>query len=233
MQDIELLNDYFSKHYQYLLSIAKQITYRHVKCNRNEFKHNLLHEVYLSMASRISKHSKHSEFLKSETDFKKYTTHYLKQFFVWQRNLRFINKKDNALFTYEQPYDDAIVHVGLSRDRNDEIVDKPNELTDEKAEQLIYLNAENTDDITKMFLTDLILNDIDIEKGMMVNKIKSVAKTLDLIEYQIFDMYFLQELSCLDIYNELKSTNKNYMSYLSIRKKQKEVKQKIIDKLKW
>jgi len=226
----EVYNFYFNKNYSRFLEISKNITRRYK--NNTILRDNLLHDVYLSIYNRLDKHY---EMLQTELDFIKYTTKYLKQFFIWQRNLKQINRKDNSLFTYEGTYTETQNQIGSHKNKNYEILDIEtigNGITDNKAEKLIYLQAENTDDITKLFLEDLISNDIDIEKGLMVNKIKHVAKSLSLDEYQIFDMYYLQELNCLEIYNELKRTNTNYMSYLKIRTKQKEVRKKIIEKLK-
>lgn len=224
----QLLDQLITKHYQYLLGVAINITRR---SNKTDLEYNLLHEVVITLYKRLDEHN---EFLKTDLDFKKYVTKCLKQFFDWQKNMRHYNKKDNALFSWE-PYECNMVNQAEREGNNYHDGDvrylTPKNEIDNKAEELIYLNAENTNHITKLFLEDMLLNDIPIEKGLMVNKIKDVAKTLDLLEYQIFDMYYLQELSCLEIHAEMNKHKKRSMGYHYILNLQKQVKQKIIDKL--
>lgn len=222
MSNKEKLDEYLKTNYDYLLNVAHNITSRQRKCDQ---KYNLLHEVILNMYDRLENHY---DFLNSDLDFKRYTAKYLKQYYIWERNKKHTRKKDNHIFTYQPSYDE----LNTSNFYLEELSDT-NDSIDNITEQLIYLNAENTNEVTKLFLTDMLSNGIPIEKGMMVNRIKDVAKSLDLMEYQIFDMYYLQELNCLEIFKEMRQHNPQSMSYLNLLAKQKEVKQKIINKLQW
>lgn len=214
----ESLDTLLNKNYQYLLTVSNNITRRQKKVDQ---KYNLLHEVIIQLYDKIESSN---EYLKSDADFLAYTTKYLKQFYQFKKNARYNRKKDNVLFTYEPSYED---------DTNESKFYLEKEV-DDKAEELIYLEAENTSYITKIFLKDLVLNDISINTGMMVNKIKEVAKqVLTFEEKLIFEYYYINELNCLQIYNELKRTNKKTMAYLKILKLQKRAKQKIVDNLKW
>jgi hypothetical protein len=211
-QKLDLL---LSTHYLYLLNVSANITSRQRSTDQ---KYNLLHEVILSLYGRLNDHC---EYLSSDTDFKKYTTKYLKQFYTWSKNIKHNTKKDNALFTFQPTSEELATHNFYI-----------DEMSDNNIEALIYLEAENVNKQTKMFLKDLLSNDIPIDKGLMVNKIKHAASTLSLSDRQIFDMYYLQDLNCLDIYLELKRTNTKPIGYHSILKRQKSVKQQIIDLLK-
>lgn len=206
------LDNLIIKHYDYLLDVAGNITQRNRKVDQ---KYNLLHEVFIILYDRIDKHN---TYLNSDLDFRRYVTKFLKQFYVWQRNLAHINRKDNSIFSW-QPSADEIDPKALYIE----------EIPEDTTEDLIYLEAENTNDITKLFLRDMILNDHSIENGLQVNKIKLAATKLDLLEIQIFDMFYMQELSCIDIYNELKRTNDRPIGYHTILRIQKEVRQKIIN----
>ena len=211
------LDTYVTNHYDYLLQVSTNITSR----NRSgDQKHNLLHEVLLMMYEKVKDKN---EYLKSEDDFKRYATTYLKQYFTWMKNNKHNFKKDNNIFTYQPSYEDINVSNFYIE-----------ELEDNNAEKLIYIEAENVNDVTKLFLKDLQSNHISIDKGLMVNKIKDVAKQiLDLAEYNLFDLYYLQEMDCLSIYKELKRTNNKPMAYLNILKKQKQIRKKIQENLKW
>lgn len=211
----KLLKYEFSSNYNHLLSVSTNITSRNKKVDQ---KFNLLHEVYVSVYNRLDNHY---VFLKSETDFVKYFTRYLKQYYEWSKQVKHRDKKDNTLFTY-QPTEDE---VKLS-DFYDQV--------DDKAEQIVYIEAENTNTITKLFLKDMLLNDIPLDKGFLVNKIKDVAKNfLDAIDYQIFDLYYLQEMNCREIYTEFKKENDQCLGYKDILARHKTVKNKIIENLKW
>lgn len=226
MSHKEKLDKLITKHYDYFLDISNNITRRLKKD-----KYDLLHEVFASLYTKLETSN---EYLKSDTDFRKYVNRCLGQLFHWKKNERYAHQKDNNLFTW-QPYNcpidlgDKTFTGELDRDDFDL---KP-EYVDRQSEQLIYLNAENTNQITKLFLEDMFLNDIPIEKGLMVNKIKDAAKTLDLLEYQIFDMYYLQELSCADIHKEMNKHKKRTMGYHYILNLKKQVQKKIINQLTW
>jgi hypothetical protein len=214
----ERLDTLITENYQYLLQVSNNITTRQRNVDQ---KYNLLHEVILQLYDKIDRQN---EFLKSKDDFRAYVTKYLKQFYTFQKNTKYTRKKDNNLFTYEPSFEDD----------NNQSKFYLEEKCDTKVEDIIYIEAENTNDITKLFLKDLILNDISIDVAMMVNKIKSVAKNvLTFEENLVFDLYYIQEFNCLEIYNELKRTNKKTMAYLKILKIQKRVKTKIKENLKW
>ena len=69
----EQLDLHINNNYDYLLKIASNITQRQKKADQ---KYNLLHEVFISLYDRIEKHN---EYVKSDLDFKRYVTKYLKQ----------------------------------------------------------------------------------------------------------------------------------------------------------
>ena len=211
------LDKYVNSHYDYLLGVSSNITARNRFGDQNQ---NLLHEVLLLMYEKVKLKN---EYLDNDDTFKKYTTTYLKQYFTWTKFNKHNQRKDNNIFTYRpSPEDVDISNFYLE------------EIADDNSERLIYIEAENVNDITKLFLKDLEANHINIEQGLMVNKIKDVAKQiLDPAEYNLFDLYYLQEMDCLAIYKELKRTNNKPMAYLNILKKQKQIRKKLQDNLKW
>lgn len=217
MSNKNLLDKYVGLHYDRLLEVSHNITRRFHKNGDN--KHNLLHEVLLVLYEKIDEKN---EFLKSDVDFIKYATATLKHYFNYMKNKKHDRKKDNCLFTFAPAYDEVAVDEFYHENREDL-----------NADQMIYIDAENVDDATKLFLKDMKLNDIPIEKGIMVNRIKEIGLSLFGEEREVFDLYYLQEIDCLRIYNELKRTNTTSPTYARILSIQKEVRRKIISQLRW
>lgn len=210
------LDSLVNQHYTTLLSLSSIVTRRSV--NKRELRHNLLHDVLVKMYETVETSNK---YLSTEEDFLRYAKGMMNRQFTWARNKKHGRKKDNSLFTYQQSSDECNVSALYQEN-----------ITDKSHEQL-YIDCENVDDMTKLFLKDMLLNDIPVEKGIMVNRILDIGNTLEGVEREIFELYFVQEINCLEIYKELKRTNTEHMSYAKILSIQKDIKRKIIEHLKW
>ena len=210
MTNKEKLDSYLMNNYNKLLKVSYNVTNR----LNGRIKYDLLHEIIISMYERLDRHN---EYLKSNDDFVRYSTNYIKQFYEWQKSTRFNCKKDNKLFTYIPNEDELNINNYYY-------------ITDTNSEQLIYINSENTNIITKLFLKDMLLNDIQIDRAIMVNNIISASKQLNEFEKEIFDLYFLQDMNCRKIYGLIKDIKP--VTYQNILDLKNLVHTKILDKLK-
>lgn len=214
------MDSYINKNYSRLLQVSHNIVMSHTPLYKIKQTDNrdytLLHEVFTQIYEKLL--IKNS-FLNSEDEFVRYVTTYLKNFHTFMKNRRYNNKKDNCLFTYYPTWDES----GGNEVRENCYPDNSHEM--------IYIDSENIDDITKLFLKDLASNGITVEKGLLVNKIKDIGKSFHGVEREMFDLYFMQDLSCRRIYNELRRTNMKTMTYRDLLALQKNVKNKIINKL--
>ncbi len=245
MDNKQRLDYLINKNYKHLFDVATNITKRHG--TDSTLKYNLFHECYVLWATNIEVSN---FYLETDLDFIRYCTKFLKQFYTWKKKDVIRKRRDNALFTFRA--NQTPEQIKKNTNIPDEL--KHNEyraviIQDETAQENIYLQSESINEITKLFLYDLISNDISIERGMIIHKmanhLKSVAKDiLTEFEYDIFDLYFLQEMDCLEISKLYKMENTTFKELMTKRKHitptyqkilttQKIVKQKILDNTKW
>ncbi len=195
------LDELVSKNYIHLKTIAGNIAGR--CANKRDVAHNLLHDIIAKMYEELEEKNTH---LSSEQDFLRFTVKSMHQYYNREKSRKYRRRKDNLLFTWHPRYDEL--------DKNTTIyVDN---ITDNRAEEKVYIQSEDVDDLTKLFLMDLVINEIPTEKFTGV-------------EREIFDLFYLQQIDCKRIFTELRRTNNKSMSYENIREIQKRVKQKIID----
>ena len=206
------LNGLIQLNHDRLVRIAINITKNKDKA------HSLLHEVVLSMHDKIDTSS---EYLSSETDFMKYATRHLKNTDMWQKNNAFNFRKDTNLYTYRPSHEDVDIHDLYTE-----------EAEDETAEQLVYIDAENTSDVTKLFLKDMLSNSIPVEKGLYVNRIRDAVMKLDIEEREMFELFYVRELTCLDIHKHLNNLSPTPIGYHRLLALQKQVRKKILEMIK-
>lgn len=214
--------------YDYLLSTASNIT-RKIGSG-TDLKYNLLHSVIEIIYNKIETHN---TFLSDTDSFRKYLNKFMKQHFVWEyqrsKDDRLKNK-DNELFTNRANFVDINCNANWDIEQSEYL---DNILSDEKEHDLIILQAENVNDITKLYLKDLLVNDIPIERGLMYSSILNTIKELTPVEQELFNLHFVQELSVAQIYNQLKSkTDKRPIGYNTLRQMVKELRIKIIELIK-
>ena len=206
------LNELIERNHSRLLAVASNITKNRDKGN------NLLHEVVIGLHDKLSTNSAYME---TDTDFVKYVTKYIKNTDTWARNNTYNFRKDTTLYTYCPPHDSVDISDWYTE-----------EAEDDSAEALIYIDAENTSDVTKMFLKDMLSNNIPIEKGLMVNKIHDAVKRLDMQEREMFYLFYIRELTCLDIHKHLNNLSQTPIGYHRLLALQKQVRKKILEMIR-
>ena len=138
-----------------------------------------------------------------------------------------MTQTDNDLFSFRVS-DTILVHSDIEGNK---IIEK--ESPDEVGHELIYLQCENVNDITKLYLKDLIINDISIERGLMYSYVMNTIKLLTPVEQELFNLYFEQELTVKKIYNIIKpKLDKDPITYKMLLQMVKDLRIKIIELLK-
>lgn len=201
-------------HYNYLLNLSNKITQKH-KSKDPDIKYTLLHECITKVYDTIE--TKYS-FTDDDTSFKKYMNKFMNQHYHWQRSRIRDTCRDNDLFTFRD--------VDFNNDDNEY---EQKEISDlNESNDLILLNAENVNDITKLYLKDLIVNDIPIERGLMYSRIDEIVKTFNYEEQELFNLFFIQEIKVLEVYKKLRNKlKKQTIGYNDLLKKKKNLKEKI------
>lgn len=211
-----------TKHYNDLLYVSKCITKKHMYLDK-DISYNLLHNSISQIYEKLDVSNK---FLNSDTDFLKYVNKYMTQQYNWAHYRMKDKKKDNFIFSFDFRYKDK---EGI--DITDKVIDEKN--LNEIEEQLTTLECENIDGITKMYLKDLILNDIGIERHIKYLDVLKTAKTLQPIEYELFNLIYIEERTVRNIHRELLvKVKEDPLTYEALLKMVKKMKINLKEKLK-
>ena len=213
--------------YDYLLNISKSITKRY-KSREPDMCYNLLHTCISMVYNNIDNSN---QFLSDTDSFRKYLTKYIKNTFEWNKQKCYDRQKDNDIFTFHSIENDNEASSGI--DNSESFKNQKNELAgDINTEQLIMLHAENVDDITKLYLTDLLVNDIPISRGLDYQKILDLAKSLDPLTYQLFYLVYMEGMKVKAIQRELNKKLKDQpIGYTDLLLMVKEMKIKINNRM--
>jgi hypothetical protein len=208
----QLLDSYVEKNYQHLMDISSgccsTLYYRRREAS-TELLHHCLVEIYENLEKKNS-------FCRSEVDFLKYIKTYMKLKLRWERSMSWSRKRDFTLQTYRP-------HTG---DGHDALVlcNIP------VSEETIYLDAENTDDNTKDFLRDLMLNNISVERGLQFYELVRVMEgnLLTTAEKEIFHNHFLDGRSGRKIFHDRQMAGDSTKNYKDTLKEIESLRKKIV-----
>ena len=219
--------------YDYLLTISKNITKRYKNMDK-DIAYTLLHSCIETVYNTIDTSN---EFLSDTISFRKYLTRYIKNSFEWKKQKCYSRKTDNDIFTYNDLHlvdnNDKDESSNYKNDKFNTYNQYVDALTsDPLTEQLIMLNAENVDDITKLYLKDLIVNDIPINRGLQYQSILDIAKSLDPLTYELFYLVYMEGKKVSAIHRELnKKLLNDPIEYKVLLQLVKEMKIKINEKM--
>lgn len=202
------MDQFLIDNYNYLLKIADNISKRS-QFKEIDMKYTLLHTCIEKIYTNLDTIN---TFLTDTDSFRKYLTKFMSQHFKWQKSRCFndINHKDNELFTFRK----EVIDINTNNDNVDDYID--NIEPDEHAHELMILDAENVNEITKMYLKDLLLNDIPIDRGLKYTEIFNILKHFTPVEKELFNLYFIQELPVSKIHKVIVS----HVDYDPIRYKE-------------
>lgn len=195
-----------------------------------DIQYTLVHTVVCILSKKIEVSN---SFLSDDTSFRKYMLRYMQQHVTWQFIRAHNEHKDNDMFTARLM---DVVGPDFSWDQNPDWVSNEEyalsrlreEKEDEYVSDLIVLDSENVNDITKLYLKDLIVNDIPIDKGLMYSKIMGIVRSLSPVEQELFNLHLIQELTVMKIYRTIKSkVDYDSISYQKLLQMVKDLKSKI------
>lgn len=219
------LNSLLNKHYDHLIQVAKNISWRSLK---HDQEHNLLNQIVVELHKKVENDESSVNYFLSNSDrFLSFVTYTLHTYYINAKNrIHQQCNKDNVLFTYQAPSD----RINKQKYYYGQ---------DEHQEELIYIQAEIIDpdktvsDYTKAYLVDMYLNDLPPERGILVNKINSTANNiLNKEEFEIYDLFFMNEMSCYQIFMMKKVENEEKLfaqteltdeQYIELYKEEKKV----------
>lgn len=208
---LDLLID---KHYQYLLEVAGGVCIKKSSTN-NRIKFDLLHDSIIDIYDRLNSSN---TFLKSDNDFLNYMKKYLKQKYFYERSMSHNRQRDYPLFSYTPINNPDTINFMID-----------NKGINKQEEQLIILEAENTNEETKDFLRDIIYNDLTIERGLQFISVMQLYdnRILSDRERYLFHSIFLDKQTPYQIYKESNTINKKSTEYYALLAEVKQLKEKI------
>lgn len=204
-------NKLLDKHYKYLLKISSNCTNKY-KYRDNNIHYAVLNEVIINVSKNINKNK---SFMKSDDDFLKYMTGYIRNYTNWYiKNLNF-KGTDNKLFTANNTKIDEY-YMNNYNEEYDDIQQRKNEIDFE----MINKNE-------KEFLKQLIQEDISIERGILYNDVLLFVSKQSLEEQILFELKYLKKMTIKEIHSTIQSKCDFKFPMFLITDKLKKLKLKI------
>lgn len=209
----KVLDNLITKHYDYLLTVSSRVV-NHNRKSSTEHK-ELLNSCFEKLITDfIANKSAIHNAIKSDYDFICLTSRTLKNMKAWSGNPR-------------TKHGYTIKSTG-----NCFVIDMTDEPVDNNSVSETELVAENVNQKTKEYLTDLVNNSIPLNQGLKYLEVVRLRKSLSLPEVRLFDEAFVYGKSCRQISRETAKKTGININHMVISSMVTELREKIKSEIK-
>lgn len=204
-------NKYIDDNYDKLIEISHNIT-RKKRYRDTTLKYSLLSEVIINAIERLDKTN---IYLKSNTDFMKYMTANLKNYYNWNYLNWTTHKKSGTLLNFDNELvNDSYITEQLDHYQIDEF----------------YIDVENLTELEKEFIKEAQRDDISVDRKAKYYDIIQYVKTMEIDEQIIFKLHYIDRYTINKIYTTIKNKFPFNVPINTIRAILKKTSEKIHDK---
>lgn len=202
-----LFNQYTEQNYDHLLKVSRNVSRRNYNKD-NMIHYSLLSEVLLMCQSKLLKNN---SYLASSTDFIKYITSNIKNYYNWN----VIHGAEKLITNNVLPFR---LHNEIIFNQNEDSFFENNknittDFCDEDYLDTFFIDIEFMSENNKEFVRETIREKNKLEDKLKYNDILEYVKTLTLDEQILFKLHFVEERKVVDIYRSINSKLPKSISY--------------------